>query len=118
NGGTTPTSGSPAGNAAAAKLTKARCVAAKSLNIKVNPQFGQLNYNQFLIVLATSPRVAPGLLSWSAWEVLRSADAVLAPAGHPLLPALDEAGIGYRVADKPESADDDSTVVWLADPGD
>ena len=56
-----------------------------------------------LIVLATSPRVAPGLLSWPAWEALRSADAVLAPAGHPLLPALDEAGIGYRVADKPES---------------
>jgi uncharacterized protein YabN with tetrapyrrole methylase and pyrophosphatase domain len=71
-----------------------------------------------LIVLATSPRVAPGLLSWPAWEALRSAHAVLAPAGHPLLPALDEAGIGYRVADKPESADDDSTVVWLADPGD
>ena len=71
-----------------------------------------------LIVLATSPRVAPGLLSWPAWEVLRAADAVLAPAGHPLLPALDEAGIGYRVADKPESAGDDSTVVWLPDPGD
>ena len=51
-----------------------------------------------LIVLATSPRVAPGLLSWPAWEALRSASAVLVPAGHPLLPALDEAGIGYRVA--------------------
>ena len=71
-----------------------------------------------LIVLATSPRVAPGLLSWPAWEALRSADAVLAPAGHPLLPALDEAGIGYRVADKPESADDGSPVVWLPEPGD
>jgi hypothetical protein len=32
-----------------------------------------------LIVLATSPRVAPGLLSWPAWEALRSASAVLAP---------------------------------------
>jgi XTP/dITP diphosphohydrolase len=71
-----------------------------------------------LIVLATSPRVAPGLLSWPAWEALRSADAVLAPAGHPLLPALDEAGIGYRIADKPESTDDDSPVVWLPEPGD
>ena len=40
----------------------------------------------------TSPRVAPGLLSWQAWEALRSASAVLVPAGHPLLPALDEAG--------------------------
>ena len=54
-----------------------------------------------LIVLATSPRVAPGLLSWPAWEALRSAAAVHAPAGHPLLPALDEAGIAYRVAGEP-----------------
>jgi NTP pyrophosphatase (non-canonical NTP hydrolase) len=52
-----------------------------------------------LTVLATSPRVAPGLLSWPAWQALRSASAVLAPAGHPQLPALDEAGIAYRVVD-------------------
>ena len=71
-----------------------------------------------LIVLATSPRVAPGLLSWPAWEALRSADAVLAPPGHPQLPALEEAGIGYRVANGPESPDDDGTVVWLPEPGD
>jgi len=73
-----------------------------------------------LIVLATSPRVAPGLLGWPAWEALRTASAVLAPPGHPLLPALDEAGIGYRVA---EAAPDvgliaDGDVVWLAEPGD
>ena len=126
NGGQEPTS-TAAQTATTAKLTKARCVAAKALKIQVNPQFGQLNYNQvaivaapgtvsrpgrpgqgdvavgadagLLIVLATSPRVAPGLLSWPAWEALRSASAVLAPAGHPLLPALDEAGIGYRVAE-------------------
>ena len=67
----------------------------------------------------TSPRVAPGLLSWAAWDALRSADAVLAPAGHPLLPALDEAGIGYQVAERiPESPGADGTVVWLPEPGD
>jgi XTP/dITP diphosphohydrolase len=72
-----------------------------------------------LIVLETSPRVAPGLLSWAAWDALRSADAVLAPAGHPLLPALDEAGISYRAAERiPESPDADGTVVWLPEPGD
>jgi XTP/dITP diphosphohydrolase len=71
-----------------------------------------------LIVLATSPRVAPGLLSWPAWEALRSADAVLAPVGHPLLPALDEAGIRYRVADEPGAPPADGTVVWLPEPGD
>jgi XTP/dITP diphosphohydrolase len=56
-----------------------------------------------LIVLATSPRVAPGLLSWPAWQALRSADDVLAPAGHPQLPALDEAGIAYRVVPESEA---------------
>jgi XTP/dITP diphosphohydrolase len=85
-----------------------------------------------LIVLATSPRVAPGLLSWDAWQALRSAVAVLAPAGHPQLPALDEAGIGYRIADPADSTDQaswpaevariaagqDGTAVWLAPPGD
>jgi XTP/dITP diphosphohydrolase len=69
-----------------------------------------------LIVLATSPRVAPGLLSWPAWEALRSAAVVLAPAGHPQLPALDEAGIAYRVAEEPPP-DPDEVVVWLPAPG-
>ena len=70
-----------------------------------------------LIVLATSPRVAPGLLSWPAWQALRSADAVLAAAGHPQLPALDEAGIGYQVADEPGATPPDGVVVWLPAPG-
>ena len=41
-------------NGSQAQLTKARCVAAKSLNIKVNPQFGQLNYDQIAIVTVPS----------------------------------------------------------------
>jgi XTP/dITP diphosphohydrolase len=69
-----------------------------------------------LIVLATSPRVASGLLSWPAWQALRSADDVLAPAGHPQLPALDEAGIAYRVTNE-APLDTDGTVVWLPEPG-
>jgi NTP pyrophosphatase (non-canonical NTP hydrolase) len=73
-----------------------------------------------LIVLATSPRVAPGLLSWPAWEALRAADSVLAPAGHPQLPALAEAGIAYTIVDAvdPGAAGQDGTAVWLAPPGD
>ncbi|HJZ03849.1 MAG TPA: MazG family protein, partial [Streptosporangiaceae bacterium] len=73
-----------------------------------------------LIVLATSPRVAPGLLSWPAWEALRSATAVLAPAGHPVLPALDEAGITWQVAEEPPSDPDGmpgEVTVWLPLPG-
>ena len=71
-------------------------------------------------MLATSLRVAPGLLSWPAWEVLRSAAVVLAPEGHPLLPSLDEAGIAYSVATEPDAsvADSDAVVVWLPEPGD
>jgi len=67
----------------------------------------------------TSPRVAPGLLSWPAWQALRSADAVLAPVGHPQLPALDEAGIAYRVADEAEAGPlaAQAEVVWLPEPG-
>jgi XTP/dITP diphosphohydrolase len=72
-----------------------------------------------LIVLATSPRVAPGLLSWPAWQALRSAAAVLAPAGHPQLPALDEAGVAYQVVDEfgPESVSGEELTVWLPGPG-
>ena len=73
-----------------------------------------------LIVIATSPRVAPGLLSWPAWEALRSAAEVLAPPGHPQLAALDEAGIAYRVVEEPgvDGLASDAVVVWLPRPGD
>jgi NTP pyrophosphatase (non-canonical NTP hydrolase) len=72
-----------------------------------------------LIVLATSPRVAPGLLSWPAWEALRSASGVFAPPGHPVLPALDEAGIAYRMVAEPDAGlcASDEVVVWLPEPG-
>ncbi|MFG2882470.1 nucleoside triphosphate pyrophosphohydrolase [Streptomyces sp. NPDC048297] len=46
-----------------------------------------------IILLTTSHRVAPGLLSWPAWQALRSADTVLCADGaHPQLPYLREAG--------------------------
>lgn len=52
-----------------------------------------------LILLTTSHRVAPGLLSWPAWQALRTADAVLcADPAHPLLPYLREAGVGVEHA--------------------
>ncbi len=37
-----------------------------------------------VVLLLTSPRTAPGLLSWPAWAVLREADAVLAADVDPL----------------------------------
>jgi XTP/dITP diphosphohydrolase len=75
-----------------------------------------------LIVLATSSRVAPGLLSWDAWEALRSARVVLAPSGHPARPALSRAGISCQLAetsaDALVEAGSGGMVVWLALPGD
>ncbi|MFG2513405.1 nucleoside triphosphate pyrophosphohydrolase [Streptomyces sp. NPDC048584] len=47
-----------------------------------------------VVLLTTSHRVAPGLLSWPAWQVLHEADRVLCADGaHPQLPYLREAGI-------------------------
>ena len=50
NGGTLPASGSAAATTAANKLNHAECLAAKALNIQVNPQFGALDYTQYQIV--------------------------------------------------------------------
>jgi hypothetical protein len=58
NGGTAPTSSS-AQTAAGAKLSQAECRAAKTLNIMVNPQFGQLEYTQFQVVPAPSAVTRP-----------------------------------------------------------
>jgi XTP/dITP diphosphohydrolase len=87
-----------------------------------------------LVLLGTSATVRPGLLSWPAWQVLAGASRVLAGSGdHPLLPALDEAGIGWQLlpgAEAPpaglaglaallaEAAGTvPGTVVWLCDAG-
>lgn len=52
-----------------------------------------------LVLLTTSHRVAPGLLSWPAWQTLRAADRVLcADDAHPQLPYLREAGIAVERA--------------------
>jgi XTP/dITP diphosphohydrolase len=53
-----------------------------------------------LVLLTTSHRVAPGQLSWPAWQTLRDADRVVCPdPEHPHLPYLREAGIAVEVAD-------------------
>ncbi|AZM89478.1 nucleoside triphosphate pyrophosphohydrolase [Streptomyces sp. W1SF4] len=47
-----------------------------------------------IVLLTASHRVAPGLLSWPAWQVLHAADRVLcSDPGHPQLPYLREAGV-------------------------
>ncbi|MEV5611076.1 nucleoside triphosphate pyrophosphohydrolase [Streptomyces sp. NPDC052225] len=62
------------------------------MNDKVNDPAGRI------VLLTTSHRVAPGLLSWQAWQALRGADEVLcADAAHPQLPYLKEAGVEVAV---------------------
>ena len=81
-----------------------------------------------LTVLLSSPRVAPGLLTWQAWASLREASRVLAgSAGHPQIPALTASGVIPEVVEAPgdpgalasflSDACADGTVVWLAPPG-
>jgi len=77
----------------------------------------------------TSPRVAPGLLSWPAWAALREASRVLAgPAAGPQVTALAEAGIVAEIVDVPAGLADlarllsaaaaaGGPVVWLAPGG-
>ena len=75
-----------------------------------------------LVLLSTSPRVAPGLLSGRAWAELRDAASVLAEDGHPLLPYLAEEGVAVRLestrdprglATRLTEATSEGAVVWL-----
>jgi XTP/dITP diphosphohydrolase len=84
-----------------------------------------------LVVLITSPRVAPGLLSWSGWDALRSADQVCCAAAD-LPGAAAVAATGIALTEVPgddkarwdllrETAAAGRSVVWYAaddgDPG-
>jgi len=54
NGGRLPASSAEQA-ATTDKLNQARCAAARDLDIKINPQFGRLNYTQYAVVPAPSP---------------------------------------------------------------
>lgn len=81
-----------------------------------------------LCLLITTHRVAPGLLTRSAWGVLDDADRRFSRADHPLLPALVDAGLDVATdgPDEPArlaryllDAAEQGTVVWLVgDDGD
>ncbi|GAA3724247.1 nucleoside triphosphate pyrophosphohydrolase [Streptomyces tremellae] len=52
-----------------------------------------------IVLLTVSHRVAPGLLSWQAWDTLRGADRVFCPdPHHPQLPYIREAGVAVETA--------------------
>jgi hypothetical protein len=67
NGGTIPTSSS-AQAASTKQFQHAQCLAAKALNILINPQFGRMDYSQYLVVSVPAtvsrpegPAAAPSL---------------------------------------------------------
>jgi NTP pyrophosphatase (non-canonical NTP hydrolase) len=81
-----------------------------------------------LVLLSTSPRVAPGLLSHGAWQVITAGRVVAANGGHPLAPYVDAAGgaVETLAARGPAelaralldaaAQDRDRSVVYLLDP--
>jgi hypothetical protein len=58
NGGTLPRTQARV-QALSPEFSRRECVAAKSLNIQVNPQFGQLDYGTYTVIAAKSPLAAP-----------------------------------------------------------
>ena len=71
-----------------------------------------------LIVVTTSPRVAPGLLSHQAWQAFGSGRVLTGSEDHPQLPYLAEAGVEVAVVTPDPAAlarqAVTETVVWLA----
>ncbi|MBC3842780.1 MazG family protein [Streptacidiphilus sp. 4-A2] len=79
-----------------------------------------------LVLLGSTHRVAPGLLSWPAWEALRGASRVLVGnPGHPQLAPVRQAGVAVEVVDVErfvlgrtlaEAAAPGTVVVWISGP--
>ena len=67
-----------------------------------------------LVLLPTSPRVAPGLLAARAWDVLRSGATVLAVADHPLVPYLAAEGVAVETGPAEGPRDTATRLLRLA----
>ncbi len=67
-------------------------------------------------IVVLSPRVAPGILTLAAWDVLRDAARVIAAQDDPHVRAIVAAGIPVEISDSAPSYDDG--VVWIAPTGD
>lgn len=86
----------------------------------------QVKAERRLVLLVTSPRVAPGLLSAAAWQLLTELGAVRAAPGSPHEPHLREAGVEVVVEDERDpgalarrlllAAADEGEAAWLVGP--
>jgi XTP/dITP diphosphohydrolase len=81
-----------------------------------------------LVLLVTSPRVAPGTLTWEAWQALREGVVFTRDQEHPQRVPLAAAGISTEALDPQHSpaavarilraaAEQRGTAVWLASAG-
>jgi XTP/dITP diphosphohydrolase len=70
-----------------------------------------------LVLVANTHRVAPGLLSWPAWEELRGGDVCCADPQHPQLPFLEAAGVDVTVLE-PDDGPEGMRVSYLMGGGD
>jgi XTP/dITP diphosphohydrolase len=80
-----------------------------------------------LVLLSTSPRVAPGLMSAQAWSVLREGRVLVGSTDHPALPYLEAADVPVEVVSQHAArsladhlvaeAAAHGTVVWLVAEG-
>ena len=81
-----------------------------------------------IVLLVTTPRVAPGALSWAAWQALREGPVFTRDQEHPQRGALAAAGVTTEAVDPEHSAaaiarilrdaaERTGTVVWLAGAG-
>jgi XTP/dITP diphosphohydrolase len=81
-----------------------------------------------LVLLVTSPRVAPGVLTWDAWTALRAGPVFTRDQDHPQRMPLEAGGAAVEAVD-PElpaigiarllrsAARDSGTATWLAGAG-
>ena len=65
-----------------------------------------------LVVVACSPRIPPGVLSWAAWRALHEGPVLVGDIAHPQLPHLEAAGIAYTTGTLDALPQHD--VVWLS----
>ena len=70
-----------------------------------------------LVLVANTHRVAPGLLSFAAWDEMRAGDVCCADPAHPQLPFLQAAGVEVTVLD-PAEAPGGHSVSYLLGGGD
>ena len=56
-----------------------------------------------VVLVVTSPRTPPGLLSWPAWQALRAAPVGVGDEAHPQVPFLRDAGVEVVPTPRPEA---------------